>query len=139
MVSGPIILVLHAGGNDIGFVRTVELIARIRLDLARFLALFSDVVLIWSEIVPRPAWSILGDARAIERIRRRVNHAVSRYVRSLGGFVVRHRELEGENAALMRRDGVHLTPVGLDIFNLGLQSGVEQALSAGGSQPGILR
>ncbi|KAM4796096.1 phosphatidylinositol-3,5-bisphosphate 3-phosphatase MTMR6 [Rhinophrynus dorsalis] len=56
--------------------------------------------------------------------------AVSGFVSRTGGVVVRHMELEGPNLALLRqRDGVHLSPIGQYIFNVGLQEGIEKDLA----------
>ncbi|XP_044130444.1 uncharacterized protein LOC122923654 [Bufo gargarizans] len=132
--SGPVVLVLHAGGNDMGSVPLVELLALIRSDLERFPSFFREVVLVWSEVVPRVVWQ---GGEAVERCRRTINARISRFVRSRGGVVVRHRQLEGDNRSLMRPDGVHLNEIGLDIFLSGIQDGVEQAmfLLGGGRSP----
>lgn len=47
-------------------------------------------------------------------------------------MVIRHQDLEGVNDDLLRPNGVHLNNIGLDIFNLGLQSGIEQTLAVVG-------
>ncbi|XP_040278588.1 uncharacterized protein LOC120999931 isoform X1 [Bufo bufo] len=134
---GPVILVIHAGGNDLCLSRLAELMTLMRSDIERFSSFFSEMVLVWSEIIPRVVWHGARDAEAAEKCRRTVNSRMSRFVRSRGGIVVRHRQLEGDNRSLMRPDGVHLTEIGLDIFISGLQDGIEQAmfLLGGGRSP----
>ncbi|XP_044130369.1 uncharacterized protein LOC122923581 isoform X2 [Bufo gargarizans] len=134
---GPVVLVVHAGGNDIGSVPLLELLTLMRADLERFPSFFREVILVWSEIVPRAVWQSGRDGEAIEKCRRTVNARMSRFVRSRGGVVVRHRQLEGDNRSLMRPDGVHLSDIGLDIFLSGIQDGIEQAmfLLGGGRSP----
>ncbi|XP_044158605.1 uncharacterized protein LOC122944427 isoform X3 [Bufo gargarizans] len=134
---GPVILVLHAGGNDLCSQRMLELMALMRSDLERFPAFFPELVVVWSEVVPRVVWHGARDGEAMERCRRTLNARMSRFVRSKGGVVVRHWQLEGDNSSLMRPDGVHLTEIGLDIFLSGLQDGIEQAFSllGGGRSP----
>ncbi|XP_069812924.1 uncharacterized protein [Dendropsophus ebraccatus] len=127
-VSSPVVLVIHAGGNDLCVLRLNELLIIIRSDLERLPGFFNEVVLVWSEIVSRVKWQGARDAAAMERARRTVNARTSRFVRSKGGVVVRHRQLEGDNRRLMISDGTHLNDIGLDIFLSGLQDGVEQAL-----------
>ncbi|KAM3928101.1 uncharacterized protein RB166_006232 [Leptodactylus fuscus] len=127
-VSGPVVLVIHAGGNDLCFVRMAKLLAVMRFDLERIPGFFPEMVLVWSEIVPRLRWQGSRDPESAERCRRSVNARMARFVRSRGGVVVRHRQLEGDNSRLLRADGVHLNEIGLDIFLSGLQDGVEQAL-----------
>lgn len=125
---GPIILVVHAGGNDLCSTRVPELLSVIRSDMDRFKAFFPDLILVWSEIVPRAVWLGARNPAAIERARRMVNSRVSRWVRSNGGIVVRHRQLEGNNRGLISEDGVHLSDIGHDIFLSGLQDAIEQAI-----------
>lgn len=127
-VRGPVILVLHVGGNDLCFVHAGELIALMKADLARFSGFFPQLLVVWSEIVPRVVWRGARDVGAIDGARRMVNARMSRFVRYRGGVVVRHRELEGDNRPLLEDDGVHPNPIGLDILLLGLRDGIERAL-----------
>lgn len=131
-VSGHIILVVHAGGNDVGYTRSVDLISAIKSDIAQCFAIFTSMTFVWSEIVPRSLLARDVPGPCLENFRRKVNAQVSKFVRRIGGVVVHHRDLEGDNTDLLRRDGVHLNEIGLDIFNLGLQRGVEQALAVVG-------
>lgn len=124
----PVILVIHAGGNDLCFIRLAELLTLMRADIDRFMGYFSEIVLVWSEVIPRVTWQGAHDAGAVERARRTLNTRMACFVRSRAGVVIRHRQLEGDNRRLMRADGVHLNNIGLDIFLSGLQDGVEQAL-----------
>lgn len=126
--SPPVILVIHSGGNDLCTMRVAELLTLMRADIDRIMGYFQEIILVWSEIVPRVVWQGARDASAVERARRTVNARMARFIRSRGGVVVRHRQLEGDNRRLMLRDGVHLNDIGLDIFLSGLQDGVEQAL-----------
>lgn len=50
----------------------------------------------------------------------------------LGGFSYRHSDLEGFLQGLYRGDLVHLSDVGLDIFNTGLQNILERVMAFGG-------
>lgn len=94
---GPVILVIHAGGNDLCFMKMAELITIMRADLERLPAVFPKVVLVWSEMVPRVVWRGARNAAAIERTRKTVNVRLSRFVRDRLGVVVRHYQLEGDN------------------------------------------
>lgn len=127
-VQAPVVLVLHVGGNDLCSVPTGELISLMKADLSRFSGFFTSLTVVWSEMIPRAAWRGARDIGAVDGARRTVNARMSRFVRYRGGVVVRHRELEGDNRALLDVDGVHPNPIGLDIFLSGLQDGVERAL-----------
>ncbi|KAM3912126.1 uncharacterized protein RB166_014636 [Leptodactylus fuscus] len=128
LTPGPAVVIVHAGGNDLGHVKLAELITMIRQDLRRVYDFFGQVVLVWSEIVPRICWRGARDLTAIERARRVLNIRVSKFVKSLGGVTVRHLELEGENEKLLLKDGVHLNAIGTDIFLSGIRDGLERAL-----------
>ncbi|XP_077127852.1 uncharacterized protein LOC143783335 [Ranitomeya variabilis] len=128
--KGPVVLVLHAGGNDLGKRKGAELYTVRSTDVERFVGLLPDMVVVWSEIIPRAVWHGAKDVKAIENSRKRINTKTSKLVRENYGIVVRHQELEGNNVASLRPDGIHLTDVGLDIFLEGLRDGVEQALTS---------
>lgn len=125
---GPVILVLHAGGGDVCSIRMDELLTLMRADLERIPGFFQQVIIVWSEMVPRVVWQGARDSDAVERARRNINARMARFVRSRGGVVVRHRQLEGDNRPFMMTDGVHLNEDGLEIFLANLRNGVEQAL-----------
>lgn len=127
-VQSPVILVVHVGGNDLCSVRMGELLTLMQADVNRFFCFVPELVLVWSEIVPRLVWRGARDVQAVDGARRNVNARIARFVRNRGGIVVRHRQLEGDNANLMRTDGEHLNEIGLDIFLSGLQDGIERAL-----------
>ncbi|XP_056407281.1 uncharacterized protein LOC130298362 isoform X2 [Hyla sarda] len=48
-----VVLVVHAAGNDQCFTRVPELITVMKADVERLGDFFSEMVLVWSEIVPR--------------------------------------------------------------------------------------
>lgn len=108
--------------------QVTELLTLTRADVDRLMGYFPEIVVVSSEMVPRVVWQEARDAGAVERAHRTVNARMARFIQSRDGVVVRHRQLEGDNRMLMRRDGVHLNDIGLDIFLSGLQDGVEQAL-----------
>lgn len=127
-VRCPVVLVIHAGGNDLCSVRMGDLITLMQADVDRFSSFVPELVLVWSEIIPRVVWRGARDLGAVEGARRTINARMARFVRHKGGVVVRHRELEGDNSRLMRPDGAHLRDNGLEIFLAGIRNGIEQAL-----------
>lgn len=124
----PDILILHLGGNDIGRSKSLDLLFRIKNDLSQFSQSFPKVRVVFSEIVPRLVWL----NSPFEKVRRRLNRAIAKFMPTIGGFSFRHVELEGGIVGLFRLDGVHLSEIGLDIFNNDLQSMVELAARRGG-------
>lgn len=131
----PHIIIIHAGGNDIGKVRTWDLLCEIKTEFSSVKLLFPQSILAFSEIIPRLIWSPFSNLFYVDKIRRRLNRTVHNFIVSLGGLSFRHTELEGFLPGLFRNDLVHLSEVGIDIFNMGLQSLIEKALVLGGPQP----
>ncbi|XP_066438243.1 serine/arginine repetitive matrix protein 4-like [Eleutherodactylus coqui] len=124
-----VILVIHAGGNDLGKMKTRDLLAIMKQDILRFRSCFQEVIIVWYDIVARRYWRGARNVEAIEKVRKLVNMKMSQFVQSIGGVAVRHWELEGKERGSLREDGVHLNDLGLDTFLSGLQDGVEAALA----------
>ncbi|XP_066439218.1 serine/arginine repetitive matrix protein 1-like isoform X2 [Eleutherodactylus coqui] len=124
-----VILVVHAGGNDLGKIKLGDLLVLMKQDMLRFRECFQESMLVWSDIIGRRRWRGAKSPEAIENVRKVVNQRVSKFVHSLGGIAIRHWELEDRERGALRSDGVHLNEVGLDTFLSGLQDGVEAALA----------
>ncbi|KAM4019046.1 uncharacterized protein ACNLHF_028401 isoform 5-T5 [Anomaloglossus baeobatrachus] len=127
--SVPTVLVVHAGGNDLGLIRKTFLLRLILSDIDQFLSFFKNVVLVWSEMIPRTYWHGARNTQAMEKVRKLLNRRISEFVTSRQGVVVKHRQLEGDNHAFLLDNGVHLNDLGMDIFLSGLQDGIGKALS----------
>ncbi|KAM4020120.1 uncharacterized protein ACNLHF_000668 isoform 1-T1 [Anomaloglossus baeobatrachus] len=126
----PDLIIIHLGGNDIGKVKTLEFISQMQRDITFIKKLFPNTSLVFSEIIPRLLWNSDGFL-FFEKIRKRVNRTMEKFCRATGDFSFRHTDLEGFLFGLYRSDGVHLSDIGVDIFNLGLQSIVEKWLCCG--------
>ncbi|XP_075695057.1 uncharacterized protein LOC142661531 [Rhinoderma darwinii] len=123
----PNLIIIHAGGNDLGKEKTLDLLWEMRRDIALIKCLFPDATISFSEIIPRLLWSS-GNYKFLNRIRKRINRAMSKYMSVLGGLSYRHSDLEDLTDGLFRNDCIHLSDVGIDIFNLGLQNLIEEWL-----------
>lgn len=125
----PDILLIHAGGNDLGVRTTRELLRDIKLDCLRLLSAYPGILLIWSDIVARKVWRHARSPQGLNRARAKLNMAVGRFIARNGGVSVRHRDLESIDDGFYLDDGIHLNGLGYDIWMLGLQEGIERALS----------
>lgn len=112
----PDCVVIHMGGNDLCTVKGIVLIGRIKRDLLRVRAEWPEVCLVWSDVVPRLVWRGSRSLVAIDKARKKLNWAVSRFVVSLAGRAVRHPSLVVGRPELFLPDGVHLSPQGVSIF-----------------------
>lgn len=124
----PDVLVLQAGGNDLGVRAARDLVRDIKFDILRLLRDFPGCIIVWSDIVARKVWRFARSVSRVNKARIKLNREVGRFVARLGGIVIRHRELEDQSVRYWRDDGVHLNAVGIDIWSLDLQEGVARAL-----------
>ncbi|OWF50781.1 hypothetical protein KP79_PYT00828 [Mizuhopecten yessoensis] len=69
----PDFLLLHAGGNDLINVPTVELCAKIAKDIDELHTLLPGCSIIWSDILTRLKYRGCENIQAIEKKRKRVN------------------------------------------------------------------
>lgn len=86
--SGPVVLVKHAGCNDLCSTRFTELLSIICSDMGRINMFFQDLIIVWSESVLRVVWNGAHNPAAIEG--RLINSRVSQWIRSDNGVVVHH-------------------------------------------------
>lgn len=124
----PDILVVHAGGNDLGVRSSRELLRDLKLDFLRLWSSYPGLLIVWSDITARRTWRHARSPQGLNRARAKLNKAVGKFVARNGGFVVRHRELESVDEELLIDDGVHPNDFGYDLWALGLRGGVERAL-----------
>ncbi|XP_056388331.1 collagen alpha-2(I) chain-like [Hyla sarda] len=61
----PDILVVHAGGNDLGLRSSREIIRDIKLDILRLKSTFPGLLFVWSDMVARRVWR---HARSVDRL-----------------------------------------------------------------------
>lgn len=124
----PNVVVLQAGGNDLGVRAARDLARDIKFDVLRLLRDFPGCIIVWSDIVARKRLRFARSVVQMNKARTKLNREIGKFVARLGGIVVQHRELEDQSVRYWRDDGVHLNAVGIDIWSLGLQEGVVRAL-----------
>lgn len=124
----PDVLVIHAGGNDLGVRTTRELLRDVKLDCLRLWATYPGIILVWSDIVARRVWRHARSVSGLNRARAKLNRAIGRFIARNGGVVVRHKELEELDSSLLWMDGVHLNGIGFDMWSLNIREGVEKAI-----------
>lgn len=126
-VNPPNILIVHVGADFLGRLNTIKLIGQLKQELFNIHTLFNRSLLIFSEMFPLLAWSY-DSSSFLEKIRKRVNRSISKFMPLVQGFSFRHSDLEGFLPGFYMHDEVTLSPVGLDLFNLGVSSMLEEGL-----------
>jgi len=123
----PNILVIQLGSNDLGILKGKELIELIRLDVLRLRTLLPNIILVWSEILPRRYWHIANNQMAVENSRKRENTAAKAiFLNEIQkGFIIRHPNIRVTENVLYRYDGVHLSDAGNNVYLNNIQGGLE--------------
>lgn len=127
----PSILVIHLGGNDLGNVKTLDLLFMIKQDLHCFSIASPGTTLVFYKVVLRLSWLSSAQRRVMEKMRKRVSGALEKFMPQIGGLSYWHVDLESGYPGLYRPGGAHLLEVDIDIFNLGLQYSIEMAATFG--------
>nr|XP_033777770.1 uncharacterized protein LOC117349008 isoform X1 [Geotrypetes seraphini] len=122
----PDILLIHLGGNDVDSCSGKDLINTVKDDLRVVLDWFPSVLLVWSDIVPRPRCLA---SRRWTRGLAKLNRQVGKWVMGQGGLQLLHDWVDVSCAGLFHSDGVHLSAVGWDLLLDDFASGCERVLA----------
>ncbi|XP_076598707.1 uncharacterized protein LOC143327925 isoform X2 [Chaetodon auriga] len=123
----PDVLIMHLGGNDLSTDSPTDLLASVKKDLTSMRSIFPQCVLVWSNILPQRAWRHSADSHEVDLVRSTVNRRIQNIISDLGGTSLTHDNIRcGANTGLYRVDGIHLSPKGIDVFNLNLQDFLEK-------------
>nr|XP_033777443.1 uncharacterized protein LOC117348910 isoform X2 [Geotrypetes seraphini] len=125
--SHPDMLLIHLGGNDVDSCSGKDLINTIKDDLRVVLDWFPSILLIWSDIVPRPRCLA---SRRWTRGLAKLNRQVGKWVMCQGGLQLLHDWVDVSCTGLFHRDGVHLSAVGWDLLLDDFASGCERVLAS---------
>nr|XP_033796710.1 elastin-like [Geotrypetes seraphini] len=125
--SHPDILLIHLGGNDVDAWTGKDLVNRIKDDLRVVWDWFPGVLIVWSDIVPRPSRIA---SRRWTRGLAKLNRQVGKWVVGHGGWQILHDWVDVNCFGLFHTDGVHLSDVGWDLLLDDFASSCERFLSA---------
>ncbi|XP_020644458.3 uncharacterized protein LOC110076555 [Pogona vitticeps] len=120
----PDVLVVHLGGDDLPKLTGKALILDIIRNLKWLNAKYPTMRIVWSTIIPRLAWEGARNICNVNTARRRVNREVCRFVCSGLGSVIGHQRIQMNKSEFFRKDGVHLSDLGLDVFLEDIKGGL---------------
>lgn len=89
----PHIVIIHAGSNDVGKIRTLDL-SSMNKDLPFLKCKFPWAKFLFLEVVPRLSWE-RKELRFCKKIRRHLNKSLEKFMSAIDGFYYRHVDLEG--------------------------------------------
>ncbi|KAL2096970.1 hypothetical protein ACEWY4_006177 [Coilia grayii] len=87
--AAPDVLLIHCGGNDLGCMKSVHLVAAMKQDLHHLRWHFQRMKIILSLITERRRWT-WGNPGKIDKMRRFVNSVMSAFVLTVKGGFVHH-------------------------------------------------
>jgi lysophospholipase L1-like esterase len=120
----PGYIVFHVGGNDLEYVKVGFLRNRIKNIIRKIRALLPNTRIIWLEIPPRNQWGYSQNHDAMNRARKRINSSIGAFVLQLGGYYIQYPDI-ALDVQFLKRDVVHLTDLGNEIFLNTLQGALE--------------
>lgn len=123
----PHILVIHAGANEIGRIKTWELLCKIKRDLVA-------IKLFQKQWVPRLIWSSSSNLFYVDRIRRCLNRTIHNFLVSWGRVSFCHIDLNSFFSGLFWHDLVHLSIAWTYLMLGAPQPAGSLLVSAGGDQ-----
>ncbi|XP_053568891.1 uncharacterized protein LOC128659240 [Bombina bombina] len=112
----PHVIVLHLGGNDVGTMPMGDLASIMLADIRWLVAQFPGVKIVWSQIISRNVWRHMSSRKAGFRVKRKLIRDVGKAVLAAGGKVITHDNIRINSPGLFRRDEVHLSDTGTDLF-----------------------
>ncbi|XP_062851998.1 uncharacterized protein si:dkeyp-121d4.3 isoform X2 [Trichomycterus rosablanca] len=123
----PDIILIHLGGNDIGKTGVDAFVAAVKNDFVSLKSIFSQCLLVWSDILPRKFWRHSDNSLAVNDTREAINQQIHGIMEELSGSSLTHENITPAlDSALYRPDGVHLSGRGIDTFNLNMQDFLEK-------------
>ncbi|KAL3972487.1 polyhomeotic-like protein 3 [Sarotherodon galilaeus] len=111
----PDVLLIHCGGNDLGNVKSIRLVAAIKQDLRDLHQQFPQMKIIFSAITQRCQWRRVNPKK-VDKARRFVNSLMTTFILPVCGCIVHHPQIKYRNPDQFLHDGVHFTPLGNDVF-----------------------
>lgn len=125
----PDILVVHAGGNDLGLVSAQELSRVMKKELMQLHSEFPSMKIVYSCINERQVWRY-GSPGWINLDRKIVNSSMTKAADCFGGVVIEHPRLRYFDRTIFVPDGVHFTKKGNQLFLTNIQSVLKKILQS---------
>jgi len=112
----PQLLIIHLGTNDLVTKDEYALRQIIAVMLRDCAMMYPNTWLVWSDILPRVFYIGARSQPAIERKRRTVNRWARSQCAAVQAFCMHHPQFVWSQTSLFSYDGVHLSPMGNQLF-----------------------
>lgn len=78
-------MIIHLGGNYVGHMKTLDLSDRIKHVLHHLSVSSPNTTIVFSDIISRVLWLSHPELKNFEKIGKRVNHSVEKFMPHMGG------------------------------------------------------
>lgn len=127
--SPPDILIIHAGGNDLGLMSAQQLSGIMKTELMQLHKEFPSMTIAYSCINQRQVWRY-GSPWKINKDREIVNHTMRKAAHCFGGVIIEHPCLKFFDNTVFVPDGVHFTKKGNELFVTSIRSTIKNILQS---------
>lgn len=124
----PDVLVIHVVGNNLGYKKLHKLRRRIKSTLKKVRNMLPNTRIVWSQILPRQIWRASKNTAALNRAADRINNFAGWLCVKSGGGFVKYPEIGWNEPGLFKKDGVHLSDLGNNLFLYRLQYFLQEFL-----------
>ncbi|XP_014187142.1 uncharacterized protein LOC106632924 [Haplochromis burtoni] len=127
--SPPDILVIHAGGNDLGLFSAYELSSVIEKELMQLHTEFPSMTIAYSSINERQVW-IYGNPGEINKDRETVNASIRKAVDRFDGVIIEHPHIRFFDNSIFLRNGVRFSKKGNELFLTSIRTAIQKSLQS---------
>ncbi|CAI5663223.1 unnamed protein product [Oreochromis niloticus] len=127
--SPPDILVIHAGGDDLGLSSAYKLSSVIEKELIQLHTEFPSMTIAYSSINERQVWRY-GNPGKIDKDRKIVNASIRMTVDRFNGVIIEHPHIRFFNNSIFLPDGVHFTKKGSELFLTSIRTAIQKSLQS---------
>ncbi|XP_055017921.1 uncharacterized protein LOC129411320 [Boleophthalmus pectinirostris] len=113
--SAPAVLLICCGSNDLGKIKSVELVATMKRDLLDLHRQFPCMKIFISELSERRLWRDAKPGR-INRAKNFINHVMRDFIVGLGGCMIRHPTIKFDCPGLFNQHAEDGTEPLSDVF-----------------------
>lgn len=129
----PYVIVLHVGGNNVSSSNTCQIAQILSGSIDYLTQTFPTAIIVWTYIIPRLSWrntpNTPASAKVMDLKRKRINRKVKQIICKFTlGRVIIH-DIDRLTKGFYRKDGVHLSDVGNDMYLLTLSDAIQTFLS----------
>ena len=125
----PDFVIMHCGTNDIGSVPHHMIQQTLKSSIHALHREFPELVVFWSDIIPRRVYSVARSTARVDKARKKVNRFAHKLIVGPGGGIIQHDISFRDPELYFPRDEVHLSAKGNAILTADWSRAVREYLA----------